>query len=149
MRPVSDFNTRIMDQFHADDGRVGPPFGGAPMVIVHHRGRRSGAEHVVPMVYLRDETDPDTVYVFASKAGAPTNPDWYLNLVTAGTGEVEVGPPGEATGIERYAVAVRELHGEERDRVYAAQVAVMPGFADYEEKTKGIRTIPVLGLTRA
>lgn len=146
---MSDFNDQVIDQFRTHDGRVGPPFEGAPMIVVHHRGRKTGAEHLAPMVYLRDETDPDTVYVFASKAGAPTNPDWYANLVAAGTAEIEIGPPGEATGIERYQVRVRELEGEHRDRVYAAQVAVMPGFAEYEEKTRGIRTIPVLALTRA
>lgn len=145
---MSDFNTQVIEQFRANDGRVGPPFAGAPMILVHHRGRRSGAAHVAPMVHLRDATDPGTVYVFASKAGAPTNPDWYFNLVAGGTGEVEVGPPGDATGVERYEVDVRELEGDERDRVYAAQVAVMPGFGEYEQKTAGIRTIPVLALTR-
>ena len=145
---MSDFNTQVIEQFHANDGRVGPPFEGAPMIVVHHVGRKSGTAHVAPMIYLRDETDPRTVYVFASKAGAPTNPDWYFNLVASGTAEVEVGPAGDATGIERYEADVRELEGEERDRVYAAQVAVAPGFGEYEEKTKGIRTIPVLALTR-
>lgn len=138
---MSDFNDTVIADFRANDGRVGPPFEGAPMVLVHHRGRKSGAEHVAPMVYLRDESDADTVYVFASKAGAPTHPDWYHNLVAAGSGEVEIGT-------DRYEVDVRDLAGEERDRVYAAQVAVMPGFGDYEKKTAGIRTIPVLALRR-
>lgn len=138
---MSDFNDKVIADFRAHDGKVGPPFEGAPMVLVHHHGRKSGAEHVAPMVYQPDASDPDTVYVFASKAGAPTHPDWYLNLVAAGTGEVEIGT-------ERYGVDVRDLQGEERDRVYAAQVAVMPGFGEYEEKTKGIRTIPVLALRR-
>lgn len=138
---MSDFNTQVIEQFRANEGRVGPPFEGAPMVLVHHRGRKSGTEHVAPMVYQPDAADPATVYVFASKAGAPTHPDWYLNLVAAGTGEVEIGT-------DRFGVDVRDLQGEERDRVYAAQVAVMPGFGEYEEKTKGIRTIPVLALTR-
>ncbi len=138
---MSDFNEKVIADFRANEGRVGPPFEGAPMVLVHHRGRKSGAEHIAPMVYQQDGGDPRTVYVFASKAGAPTHPDWYLNLVAAGTGEVEIGT-------ERFAVDVRDLQGDERDRVYAAQVAVMPGFAGYEEKTAGIRTIPVLALRR-
>jgi deazaflavin-dependent oxidoreductase (nitroreductase family) len=146
---MSDFNSQVIEQFHTRDGRVGPPFEGAPMILVHHVGRRSGTPHVAPMVYLRDEQDPDTVYVFASKGGAPTNPDWYFNLVAAGRAEVEVGPPGDATDIDRYPVEVHELQGEQRDRVYAAQVAVMPGFGEYETKTQGIRTIPVLALRRA
>ena len=83
----------------------------------------------------------DTIYVFASKAGAPTHPDWYLNLVAAGAGEVEVGT-------ERYPVTVVELTGEERDLVYAEQARRYQGFAEYEKKTAGVRTVPVLALTR-
>lgn len=112
------------------------------MVLLHHTGRRSGTERVTPLVYLPDESDPATIYVFASKAGAPTHPDWYHNLVAAGTTTVEVGT-------ETYPVTVTEVSGEERDRRYAGQVARMPGFGEYAEKTAGIRTIPVLRLTRA
>ena len=138
---MSDFNASVIEQFRANEGRVGPPFEGAPMVLVHHRGRTSGEEFSAPLVYRADDSDPDTVYVFASAAGAPSDPQWYRNLVAAGTGEVEIGT-------ERFAVDVRDLPRDERDRVYAAQVAVMPGFGEYEQKTKGIRTIPVLALTR-
>jgi deazaflavin-dependent oxidoreductase (nitroreductase family) len=81
------------------------------------------------------------VYVFASKAGAPTHPAWYHNLVSAGAGDVEIGT-------ERYRVEVRDLRGEERDRVFAEQARRYPGFAEYEQKTRGIRTIPVLALRR-
>lgn len=138
---MSDFNASVIEEFRTHDGQVGGPFARAPMVLVHHRGRRSGTPHVAPMMYLADESDPDTVYVFASKAGAPTNPDWYFNLVEAGRGEVEIG-------IETYPVAVRDLEGDERDRVYAEQARRYPGFAEYEQKTQGIRTIPVLALRR-
>lgn len=93
------------------------------------------------MMYLPDEEDPDTIYVFASKAGAPTNPDWYYNLVTAGEAEIE-------RGTEQYAVTVGEVTGEERDLLFAEQARRYPGFADYAEKTAGIRTIPVLLLRR-
>ncbi len=93
------------------------------------------------MMYLADEQDPDTIYVFASKAGAPTHPDWYYNLTSAEAAEVEVGT---AT----YRVSVRELEGEERDRVYAEQARRYPGFAEYAVRTAGVRTIPVLVLTR-
>jgi deazaflavin-dependent oxidoreductase (nitroreductase family) len=141
MTEPEDFNTRIIEEFRAHEGRVGGPFEGAPMVLVHHRGRRTGRELVSPMMYLRDEDDPDTIYVFASKGGAPTDPDWYRNLVAADAAEVEVGS-------ERYPVGVTELTGEQRDRVYAEQARRYPGFADYEKRTAGIRTIPVLALTR-
>jgi deazaflavin-dependent oxidoreductase (nitroreductase family) len=139
---VSDWNQQIIDEFRANQGRVGGPFEGAPMVLLHHTGRRSGTERVTPLVYLPDDSDPATIYVFASKAGAPNHPDWYHNLVAAGTTTVEVGT-------ETYPVTVTEVSGEERDRRYAAQVARMPGFGEYAEKTAGIRTIPVLRLTRA
>jgi deazaflavin-dependent oxidoreductase (nitroreductase family) len=141
MTGPGDWNAKVIEEFRANEGRVGGAFEGAPMVLVHHRGRRSGRELVNPTMYLRDDRDPDTVYVFASKGGAPTDPDWYLNLVAAGEAEVEVGT-------ERYPVAVTELRGGDRDRVYAEQARRYPGFAGYEEKTAGIRTIPVLGLRR-
>jgi deazaflavin-dependent oxidoreductase (nitroreductase family) len=141
MTRPEDRNARIIEEFRANEGRVGGGFEGAPMTLVHHRGRKSGRELVNPMMYLRDDGDPDTIYVFASKAGAPTNPDWYYNLVSAGAAEVEVGT-------ERYPVTVTELQGDERDRVYAEQARRYPGFADYEKKTTGIRTIPVLAFHR-
>lgn len=86
---MNDFNAQVIEEFRANEGRVSGPFEGAPMVLVHHVGRRSGNTRVSPMMYL---PGPDgAIYVFASKAGAPTDPDWYFNLVAAGTAEVEVG----------------------------------------------------------
>lgn len=142
MPDVDDWNRRIVEEFRANGGRVGGQFDGAPMVLVHHRGRRSGTEHVNPMMCLPDESDDDTVYVFASKAGAPSHPDWYHNLVAAGDGEVE-------RGSDRYRVSVREVTGADRDRIYDEQARRYPGFAEYAQKTAGIRTIPVLALRRA
>lgn len=141
MAELNDWNAQVIAEFRANEGRVGGSFEGAPVTLVHHRGRRSGVERVNPMMYLADDADPDTIYVFASKAGAPTHPDWYLNLVAAGEGAVEVGT-------EQYDVAVRDLEGEERDTVYAEQARRYQGFAEYAEKTAGVRTIPVLALTR-
>jgi deazaflavin-dependent oxidoreductase (nitroreductase family) len=137
-----DWNAGIIAEFRANQGRVGGNFEGAPMVLVHHRGRTSGREFVTPMMYLPHETDQDAIYVFATKAGAPINPDWYRNLIAAGDGQVE-------HGTETYAVAVRELTGAERDRIYAEQARRYPGFAEYERRTAGVRTIPVLELSRA
>jgi deazaflavin-dependent oxidoreductase (nitroreductase family) len=138
-----DWNTKTIAEFRANEGKVGGPFEGAPMVVVHHRGRSSGREHVTPLMYLPHATDPDVVYVFATKGGAPSNPDWYYNLAAAaGGGSIE-------RGTETYKVAVRELNGAERDRVYAEQAQRFPGFAEYARQTEGVRTIPVLELTRA
>ena len=136
------WNAQIIDEFRANEGRVGGQFEGAPITLVHHRGRSSGREYVSPVVFLPAEGDPATMYVFASKAGAPTNPDWYHNLTAAGDGRVE-------RGTETYPVTVRELTGAERDRIYAEQARRYPGFAEYERQTAGIRTIPVLELRRA
>ncbi len=137
---MSDWNTQVIEDFRANGGNVGGQFAGAPMVLVHHHGRRSGREFVTPMMYLVDST-PDTIYVFASKGGAPTNPDWYENLTETGRGEVEVGT-------ETYPVTVQDVEGDERDRIYAEQARRYPGFAEYAVKTAGIRTIPVLALRR-
>jgi deazaflavin-dependent oxidoreductase (nitroreductase family) len=138
----NDWNEKIIEEFRANDGRVGGGFDGAPMALVHSRGRKSGREYVNPIVYLPDEHDDDTIYVFASKGGAPTSPDWYFNLTAAGEGSVE-------RGTDQYAVKVQELTGDERDRVYAEQAKRFPGFAEYAQKTEGVRTIPVLALRRS
>jgi deazaflavin-dependent oxidoreductase (nitroreductase family) len=141
MTGPGDWNAKIIEEFRANEGRVGGPFEGAPVTLVHHRGRKSGRDYVTPMMYMADDTDPATIYVFASKAGHPSHPDWYYNLTAAGEAEVEVGT-------EQYPVTVSELSGGERDRVYAEQARRYPGFAEYEQKTAGIRTIPVLALRR-
>jgi deazaflavin-dependent oxidoreductase (nitroreductase family) len=141
MSEPNDWNAKTIAEFRSNAGRVGGPFEGAPMVLIHHRGRKSGRDFVTPTMYLPGDVD-DRIYVFATKSGAPTNPDWYYNLTAAGEGSVE-------RGTESYQVTVRELGGAERDRSYAEQARRYPGFAEYERQTAGIRTIPVLELTRA
>ncbi|MEV0947495.1 nitroreductase/quinone reductase family protein [Rhodococcus sp. NPDC049939] len=136
-----DWNANIIAEFRANEGRVGGEFEGAPLVLLHHRGRKSGRAMVSPTMYMPDESTPDKIYVFASKAGAPTNPAWYYNLVAAGTAEVE-------RGTEKYSVSVNEVTGDERDRIYDEQARRYPRFTGYAEKTAGIRTIPVLALNR-
>ena len=142
MSETPGWNARTIAEFRANQGRAGGPFEGAPLVPAHHRGRTSGREYVTPVMYLPHDTDPDSIYVFATKAGAPANPDWYRNLTAAGGGSVE-------RGTETYKVTVRELAGAERDRIYAEQARRYPGFAEYARQTAGVRTIPVLELTRA
>ena len=142
MSEMNDWNTKVIAEFRENEGKVGGNFEGAPIVLMHHVGRRSGEQFVSPVMYLADETNPDRIFVFASKGGAPTHPDWYHNLTAAGNGTVEVGT-------EIYDVSVAEVSGEERDRIYSEQAARYPGFAEYEEKTAGVRVIPVLALTRS
>jgi deazaflavin-dependent oxidoreductase (nitroreductase family) len=137
-----DCNAQTIAEFRANEGQVGGVFEGAPIILVHHRGRSSGREYVNPVMYLPHETEPGIVYVFATRGGAPTNPDWYYNLAASGAGTVE-------RGTETYAVTVRELTGGERDRVYAEQARRYPGFGEYARQTAGVRTIPVLELSRA
>jgi deazaflavin-dependent oxidoreductase (nitroreductase family) len=138
---VADFNSKVIDEFRANRGRVGPPFEGAPMMLIHHRGRKTGREHLSPTMYLQSDDDERVMYVFATRSGSAKNPGWYYNLVASGEAAVEVGA-------ETFPVAVTEVTGVDRDRVYAAQAARFPAFAEYERKTAGIRTIPVLALRR-
>ena len=90
-------------------------------------------------MYLPSDDDKDVMYIFASKQGAPDNPAWYHNLVDAGSADVEVGT-------ERFPVSIRELTGPERERVYSEQARRYQNFAEYAERTSGVRTIPVLAL---
>ena len=142
MPEANDWNDKIITEFRANGGRVGGNFEGAPVTLVHHRGRKSGRESVNPLMYLPDDADNDTIYVFATKGGEPSNPDWYYNLTAGGQGTVE-------RGTETYPVTVRELQADERDRIYDEQGRRFPGFAEYARQTEGIRTIPVLALQRA
>jgi len=141
MPDAHDWNQGIITEFRANEGRVGGPFQGAPMILVHHVGRTSGKQYITPLVYLPGEGGDDSLYIFASKGGAPTNPDWYGNLIAAGEATVEVGT-------STFVVTITEVAGDERDRIFAEQVKRMPGFGDYAKQTEGIRTIPVLRLTR-
>jgi deazaflavin-dependent oxidoreductase (nitroreductase family) len=141
MSGPTDWNAKIIAEFRANKGHVGPPFEGAPLTLVHHCGRRSGREYVNPVMYLQPDEDSTVMYIFATKSGAPTHPGWYANLMHAGSADVEVGT-------EAFPVSVSELTGAERDRVYAEQARRYPGFGEYAKKTEGIRTIPVIQLRR-
>ena len=133
---TADWNEKIIEEFRANEGRVGGNFEGAPMLLLHTTGARSGTERVNPMMYL--ELD-GRIFVFASKAGAPTNPDWYHNLLAHPEVTVELGT-------ETFEATASPLRGQERDRVYGEQANRYPGFAEYQDKTT--RIIPVLELSR-
>ncbi len=134
MSTMDDFNTQIIDEFRANAGVVGGPFAGANMVLVHHRGAKSGVERVTPLVY---RSEGDSVVVFASKGGAPTNPDWFHNLVANPETTIEIGT-------ETRSVRARVAEGDERTRIWEAQKVERPQFAEYEAKTD--RLIPVVVL---
>jgi deazaflavin-dependent oxidoreductase (nitroreductase family) len=139
MSDTSDFNGSIIDEFRANGGKVGGMFEGAPMVLVHHKGAKSGTERVNPLMY--QDLGGGSIAVFASKGGAPTNPDWYHNLVANPDTRIELGT-------EQHDVRARVADDDERQRIWEAQKAVFPQFAEYE-KTSGGRTIPVVILERA
>jgi deazaflavin-dependent oxidoreductase (nitroreductase family) len=130
-----DFNARVIEEFRANEGRVGGPFEGATLLLLHHVGARSGKDRVNPLVYNRDG---DRYVVFASKAGAPTNPDWYHNLKANPNVTIEVGT-------DTIEAVAHEATGELRDRLFEAQVERSPQFGEYQSKTD--RVIPVIVLT--
>lgn len=136
IRATNDWNATIIEDFRANEGEVGGPFAGAPVLLLHTTGARSGAERVNPMMYLEEE---GRIYVFASKAGAHSHPDWFHNLTANPRVSVEIGAG-------HYAATAVNVVGDERSRIYAIQAARYPGFAEYEQKTT--RVIPVVELIR-
>ena len=132
------WNDQIIAEFRANGGKVGGQFTGAPLLLLHTKGARSGAERINPMMY---RADGNRIFVFASFAGRPENPAWFHNLVANPQVNVEIGD-------ETYAATATVLTGAERDQVFADQAGQYPGFAEYARQTTGIRTIPVLELTR-
>lgn len=137
MAEVSDWNQKIIEEFRANGGQVGGTFAGAPLLLLHTIGAKSGRERVNPVMYRKVG---DSYAVFASKAGAPTNPDWYHNLRANPRVRAEIG-----TSVLDLTARVAE--GEERERIWSAQKQDYPGFADYERKTT--RQIPVVMLEPA
>jgi deazaflavin-dependent oxidoreductase (nitroreductase family) len=147
---VNDWNAQIIEEFRTNEGKLSGQFEGAPMLLLITTGAKTGQTRVNPMMYLAaadtaasddqgSGTEGDRIYVFASKAGAPTNPDWFHNLVANPRVTIE-------RGTEKYEAVASPLTGVERDRIYAIQSERYPGFAEYQEKTT--RTIPVISLER-
>jgi len=133
---MSDWNTKIIEEFRSNEGRVGGQFEGAPLLLLTTTGRKSGQPRTNPMMYL---AEGDRLFVFASKGGAPTDPDWYTNLLARPEVTVELGT-------ESFPAQASPVTGDERDRVYTEQATRYPGFAEYQEKTD--RIIPVVELRR-
>lgn len=130
---MHDWNRQVIDEFRANGGQVGGNFAGAPMLVLHTVGARSGQERVNPAMY--QDLGGGRVAVFASKAGAPTNPDWYRNLVANPHVTVEIGS-------ESRSFRARTASSEERAAIWSTQKERYPGFAEYEAKTT--REIPVV-----
>jgi deazaflavin-dependent oxidoreductase (nitroreductase family) len=131
---MSDFNRKVIDEFRANEGKVGGPFEGAPVLLLTSTGAKSGEQRTTPVVY---QQDGERMVIFASKAGAPENPAWFHNLRANPTATVEVGP--DTVDVEAVVT-----DGDERARLFSKQKQLMPQFADYEQKTT--RQIPVVAL---
>ncbi len=136
MTAPNDWNKAIIEEFRANSGKVGGRFQGAPMVLLTTTGAKSGKRLTTPLVSM---PDGERLLVFASKGGAPKHPAWYHNLVANPTVTVEYGT-------EKFEAEAEAIAGEEHDRLYARQVAVFPGFGDYQKNTT--RVIPVIALNR-
>lgn len=134
---MSDYNDAIIEEFRANGGRVGGRWEGRDLLLLTTTGRKSGEPRTTPTVFTRSG---DRLLVYASNGGAPDHPGWYLNLLADPRAVVEVGA-------ERLDVVATVLEGEERDREFAAQVARIPTFGEYEQRAGG-RVIPVVALTR-
>lgn len=132
---MSDWNEGIIDEFRANDGKVGGVFQGKPLLLLHHRGARSGIERVSPLMYQKVG---DSYAVFASKGGANSNPDWFHNLRAHPDATIEVGT-------DKLDVEARIAEGREQDEIWEQQKRDYPQFADYERKTSRAR-IPVIVL---
>ena len=132
---MSDLNVSIIAEFRKNHGKVSGQFEGAPLLLINHMGARTGKSRTNPVMYLKDG---HRYLVFASKGGAPTNPDWYHNLKKYPEVKIEVGN-------ETIEVRAEEISGKERDRLYAKQASLYPQFAQYQRQTK--RIIPVIAFT--
>jgi len=135
MSEANDWNTKIIEEFRANSGKVGGQFEGAPLLLLHSTGAKSGQPRVSPVMYQAVGGD---FAVFASKAGAPTNPDWYHNLLAHPLATVEVGT-------DTVEVTARVAEAPERELIWEKQKNDYPGFGDYERKTT--RKIPVVILS--
>ncbi len=136
MADPNNFNTQLIEEYRATNGNVTGVFAGRPLMLLTTTGEKSGQPRTAPLVYT---TDGDALVIIASKGGAPTNPDWYHNLRANPLVTVELGA-------ERFEAQARVAEGEERQRLYDAQAALMPAFADYQRNTD--REIPVVVLER-
>lgn len=136
MSSPNDWNQKIIEEFRANGGKVGGPFEGRTLLLLHTKGAKSGAERVNPVAYF---AEGEKLVIIASKGGAPSNPDWFRNLVAHPQVVVEVGT-------EQFEAIAQPVEEPERTRLYAEMVKLMPGFGEYEQKTS--RVIPVVQLTR-
>ena len=134
---MDNFNEKVIEEFRENDGKVGGMFEGAPVLLLHHAGAKTGTERVNPLMY---QPVGDSFAIFASKGGAPSNPDWYYNLAAHPDTTVEMGT-------DTVRVRARVANPDEREPIWNKQKEIAPGFAEYE-KSAAPRVIPVILLDR-
>lgn len=136
MSSPNDWNKQIIEEFHANGGKVGGQFAGASLLLLHTVGAKSNQERINPLAYFKDG---EHYVIIASKGGAPTNPDWYHNILAHPDVTLEVGT-------EHFKAHASVIQGQERDRIFADVAKQAPGFGEYQKNTT--RTIPVVLLER-
>lgn len=136
MSSSNNFNETVITEFRSNGGKVSGDFANMPLLLLTTIGAKSSQSRTTPLTYTTDE---DRLVIVASKAGAPTNPDWYYNLLAHPVATVEIGS-------ERFQVRAEVTEEPDRERLYAKMVKMLPGFAEYQRKTS--RKIPVFTLQR-
>jgi deazaflavin-dependent oxidoreductase (nitroreductase family) len=135
---ADDFNTRIIEEFRANNGRVGGPLEDTPLLLLHHIGARSGTVRVTPLAYSPE--GDDRYVIVASNGGSGAHPTWYYNLKASPRADIEVGT-------ETFPVQAEELEGDLRAALWSKLLAASPSLTDYQATTA--RQIPMFMLTRA
>lgn len=132
----NDMNTKVIEEFRGNRGKVGGNHEGRPLLLLTTTGAKSGQKRINPLTYLKDG---DRYVVFASKGGAPTHPDWFNNLTANPAVAVEVGD-------EKFETEAVTAVEEERASLFERQAEIFPHFWGYQEKTT--RKIPAVILAR-
>jgi deazaflavin-dependent oxidoreductase (nitroreductase family) len=135
MSSPNDWNKSIIEEFRANGGKVGGPFAGSTLLLLHTTGAKTGEPRVNPLATIKDG---DRLVVIASKGGAPTNPNWYHNVIANPVVTIEVGT-------EEFQARATVAEEPERTRLFEKMAAAMPGFAEYQRNTT--RILPVIVLT--
>ena len=138
MADMDDFNGKVIEEFRANGGKVGGPFEGAPVLLLHHNGAKTGTERVNPLMYQQVGGD---YAIFASSGGQPRDPQWFRNLVAHPDVTIEVG----ASTVKARA---RVAEGDERDSIWETQKERYPQFAEYEKNGRAPRRFPSSCSTR-
>lgn len=123
---ILTFNDKNIAEFRSSGGKLSS-FGDAPVLLLTTIGAKSGEPRTSPMMYLADDHDPNRIYVFASAAGADTNPAWFHNIVAHPKGlSAEIG--------HNTIIADAEILPDPlRAQIYNTQASRFPGFAAYQK----------------